>query len=133
MAIRRPNDVLEVTAGSTSPWTVEMADDRDQPEDLSLVDAATLRVAKFVGASLAGDVVIDRSILAGNLSKHTGTNVDTDPSWFRATLSQAEADALPPGVYVGAIAARFGSADTWQDAIEFTVRINPKTAPRTGP
>lgn len=116
------DSTLTMTKGSTKPIRLEFLDQNDGPEDLSSVDAATFVVRTHVGAVTA---VLERSIQAGDLS--------VSGSALVATLSSAEADALPVGAYVGEAAVRFGDGDSWFMTEPITVDVVAAVATKVGP
>ena len=111
----------DVVALGLNPLDLLCLDERDAGEDLGGVDHASFQVRKAVSDST---VILQRDTGAGTLS------VDVVNKKLTATLTQGEADALVPGVYVGEAAIRFSSGLNWFFSDTFTVRILKTFAPK---
>lgn len=103
---------LLLVVGSTKPFVVEVVGAGGSPEAFSGVDLASVTVREYAGAAAA---LLQRSVTAGTLT--------VTPGKLTGTLTGLEADALPPGLYVGQGAVRYGSADAWQFTEYFPVEI----------
>lgn len=110
-------DALVIVQGSSVDLAIEIFDDRDVAEDLSVADAATLAVRTSLQDTAA---ILERSTAAGNLS------IDAAGSRLVATLTTPESAALVPGAYVGQAAIRFGDDDSWKVTDPFEVRVKRK-------
>ena len=106
---------LEVTVGSVLEWDILLVDEDGNGEPVSGWAAATLAVKD-------GDTeILVRTTVAGNLS------INTADKKLVATLTQEEADALSPGVYVGEAAGQ--TASGWVHTDPFMVEIEEGRAP----
>ncbi len=114
-------DVLVLVQGSARPFELRFLDEHDNSEDLSNVAAATLRI---VGdpSDPGGTEILSRSTAASNLS------IDSAESKIVGTLEQAEADALPTGIFIAAASVQFAGGSEWHDTDPIHCVITPAIA-----
>lgn len=111
-------DTLTLIMGSTVPFDVYLFDEEDVAEDLSAVTAATFIVKP---SAVSPTFVLKRQTASGNLT------VNADEAKLTATITQAEANGLVAGMYVGEVALQIGGA--WRHTDPFFVRVVPSMAP----
>lgn len=111
-------DTLEIVRGSVMPFDVYIFDEEGVAEDLSAVTAASLIVKPSAESPTQ---VFKRQTSAGNLT------VDAENSKLVGTLTQAEANGLVAGLYIGEVALQIGGA--WRHSDPFYVRVAPSMAP----
>lgn len=109
-----------ITKGSARSIEIRLEDENGQPESLVGATAATLTVRETLSSTTA---VLERKTSAANLS------IDIPGAKLVATISQVEADALPPGIYVAEAAVQIGGV--WLHTDAFFVRIVPGMAPHS--
>lgn len=114
-------DPLRLVKGSTKPFDVFLLDDNDAAEDFSTAQEATLVIKESLQAE---DEILSLSSFDDNLT------IDEDTGKVTGTLTQDEADDLPPGSYVGEVAVRMGATD-WIHSDPFLVVIEPSAAPHS--
>jgi hypothetical protein len=105
---------LVIKQGNAADSEIELIDDNGSSEDLSSAQAATFAIKKDITSTAGSNTILFRDTTTGNLSIGVGKLI--------VTLSQAEANALVPGLYVGEAAVRFGATD-WLHTYPFSVRI----------
>ena len=110
-------DELTLIAGSSKSFVLNLVDENDEVEDLSSAQAATLVITDSL---VNGNEVLLRKTANGNLTIGEGK--------LTATITQAEADGLEPGLYIAEVAIRFGATD-WFHSDAFYVRILRSVAP----
>lgn len=112
---------LTILQGSTRPFDLLIVDDAGVGEALDSADHATFSVRETV--SSLTDVLLRRTA-DGNLS------INKAEKKLVGTLSQAEADALSPGLYVGQVSIRLDGIE-WVKSDFFHVLIEKSFAPNT--
>lgn len=105
------NAELMLVAGSSNPFELLFLDANGVKESFAGSSDGTMVIKE----SSNGAVILKRTKAAANLT------VDSTNSKFVCTLTQNEADALVPGVYIGEAAIAFGSQ--WFHTLTFIVRI----------
>ncbi len=110
---------LVLVKGSSKSFEIVLVDAEGNPESLSGWDRASFRVLAKIGDATP---ILSRDTAAGNLA------VDVPTSTLTATLSQAEADALVPGFYVGEAAVRYSAGSKWFHTRLERVRIRASIA-----
>ena len=110
---------LELLQGSVRPFNIELKDGADEPEVLTGATDATFRV--LADPEVATSPIIDMDTTVGDLA------IDIPNSKLTGTLSQSDADALTPGVYVGQAGIKISGS--WLYTEPFHVRIKDSFAP----
>ena len=111
---------LELIQGSVRPFSIELYDENDTAENLTGATDATFRV--LADPDDPSSPVIDLDTGSANLS------IDIVNAKLVGTLSQVEADALEPGLYVGQAAIKISGS--WLFTLPFHVRIKDSFAPK---
>lgn len=114
---------LILIIGSVRPFDIKLVDDSSPAvaEDLSSADHATFSVKIDVDAST--DILL-RRVADSNLT------IDTTNSKLTCTITQAEADALTAGTYIGQASVRIDGIE-WIKTDRFIVKIKPSFSPNT--
>ena len=94
------NETLELIIGDSSPFVMELFDDRDEPETLSTVMSAVLNISEQAGSTPL--LTLDSSL--GELTINTSTNEIT------ALMSQTQADSLLKGEFLGQLTVQTSDA-----------------------
>ncbi len=115
------NEVLILIKGSTKPFDVYLYDANDAAENLAPFDQATLAVRE----EESGANQLLRKTSDATLS------ISVSASKLIAVLTQVEADALVPGLYVADVALRETSTQKWIHTDRFKVRVVNSMAPHT--
>lgn len=92
---------LTLYQGSTVSWDIEILTPEGNAEDLSAATDAIFTVKASVSSS---SIILERSVTLTNLT------VDIPNSKLTCSITQAESDALVPGVYVGQANIAFGAS-----------------------
>lgn len=109
---------LEIIQGSVRPFDIALVDGSDVAEVLTGATDATFRV--LADPDDATSPVIDQDTTTGDLV------ISIPNSKLTGTLTQAQADALVPGLYVGQAGIKI--AGSWLFTEPFYVRIKDSFA-----
>jgi len=111
------HNLLELTVGDSSPIVLELFDDRDEE-------------IVFAGGERATFTVTESSSATALLDLDTGTEltVATGTNELTVQLSQAQADALVMGAYIGQVAIEFDT-DQWRKSKRFDAVVIATIAP----
>lgn len=110
---------LEILQGSVRSYDIELVDGNDVAEVLTGATDATFRV--LADPDVATSPIIDQDTTVGDLA------ISIPNSKVTGTLTQVQADALIPGLYVGQVGIKISGS--WLYTEPFHVRIKDSFAP----
>lgn len=105
---------LELYIGDAGPITLSIVGNEGQPLALDGADGATFEVRRAIAAD---PPLLRRSTAEATLS------IVASSGKLVATLTPEESTGLPPGLWLGQAAVRFGSEDAWRFSAPFYVRF----------
>lgn len=116
---RSDDRTLTLVVSDTTPFVMELYDDADEVEDLSLATKAHLVVEESVGAATK---LLDLSTEAPGSELAINTSANT----ITATMTTAQAAALVAGTYVAELAVLINGV--WKHSSYFHVKVNAAVA-----
>ncbi len=113
---------LTLIQGSVEPFDVEIVDENGAARSIAGADHASFAVRRDLADST--DLLLLRKV-------DTNIVIDDTNMKLTCTMSQAQADALPVGVFVGQAAVRFGDDNNWKGTMPVRVNVIELGAPKT--
>ena len=110
---------LTLLQGSVRSFDINLVDGNDTAEVLTGASDATFRV--LADPEVATAPIIDQDTTVGDLT------IDISNSKLTGTLTQVQADALEPGLYVGQVGIKISGS--WLFTDPFHVRVQDSFAP----